>query len=291
MGIKFKCEHCHRTLNIKEHLAGMRGICPRCQGKIEIPLASTNSSMETPTDATASVMVRTARQEEAGPNAQTGPQEQTGADAVAGLDPIAEAPDLNWYVAPSGSMTKYGPAPGELMRSWLREGRVSGDSLVWREGWPQWRTASHAFPDLTAARVESAQPDEASEFSPASSLGQRDGINASFGKESGSGHASRAPDGVDRDEADPFSPDILEGAPEIVARGEAATTTRDDDAGFEAIAVMDYEPTSAGPSTRSATIVSGRKPAANQAAIIAVLFVAVAGLISVLVYLLAFRLH
>ena len=25
------------------------------------------------------------------------------------------------------------------MRSWLREGRVTGDTLVWRAGWPEWR--------------------------------------------------------------------------------------------------------------------------------------------------------
>ncbi len=37
------------------------------------------------------------------------------------------------------------------MRKWMGEGRVSPDSLVWREGWQDWRTAADAFPTLGAA--------------------------------------------------------------------------------------------------------------------------------------------
>lgn len=37
MGIRFNCPACDRALNIKEELAGKRGICPYCKGKIEIP--------------------------------------------------------------------------------------------------------------------------------------------------------------------------------------------------------------------------------------------------------------
>jgi hypothetical protein len=34
------------------------------------------------------------------------------------------------------------------MRKWVAEGRVSGDSLVWREGFPEWKTAGQLFPSL-----------------------------------------------------------------------------------------------------------------------------------------------
>jgi hypothetical protein len=34
------------------------------------------------------------------------------------------------------------------MRKWLGEGRVSGDSLVWRDGWPEWKNAAQVFPSL-----------------------------------------------------------------------------------------------------------------------------------------------
>ena len=37
------------------------------------------------------------------------------------------------------------------MRRWLAEGRVSGDSLVWREGWADWKNAGQLFPHLAAA--------------------------------------------------------------------------------------------------------------------------------------------
>jgi hypothetical protein len=38
------------------------------------------------------------------------------------------------------------------MRRWLGEGRVSADALVWREGWPDWKTAGPVFPSLEATR-------------------------------------------------------------------------------------------------------------------------------------------
>jgi len=66
------------------------------------------------------------------------------------LDPIDEAPQAIWYVRPP-SGGQYGPARGDVMRKWMSEGRVSPDSLVWREGWQDWRTAADAFPSLGAA--------------------------------------------------------------------------------------------------------------------------------------------
>jgi hypothetical protein len=47
---------------------------------------------------------------------------------------------------PSGG--QFGPADGAVMRRWLGEGRVSADALVWREGWPDWKTAGPVFPSL-----------------------------------------------------------------------------------------------------------------------------------------------
>jgi hypothetical protein len=67
-------------------------------------------------------------------------------------DPISEAPDAVWYVRPP-SGGQYGPARGEIMRKWLAEGRVSSDSLVWRDGWAEWRDAGPLFPALAAGGV------------------------------------------------------------------------------------------------------------------------------------------
>jgi len=66
-----------------------------------------------------------------------------------GVDPIAEAPLAAWYVRPPAG-GQYGPARGDVMRKWIGEGRVSSDSLVWREGWSDWRNAGVLFPSLGA---------------------------------------------------------------------------------------------------------------------------------------------
>ncbi len=67
-------------------------------------------------------------------------------------DPISEAPDMIWYVRPP-SGGQFGPAAGELMRTWLSEGRVSADSLVWREGWRDWQEAGKVFPKLRSNQI------------------------------------------------------------------------------------------------------------------------------------------
>lgn len=67
--------------------------------------------------------------------------------APAGADPIAEAPQAMWYVRPPTG-GQFGPAAGEILRRWIGEGRVSADSMVWREGWAEWRQAGQALPQL-----------------------------------------------------------------------------------------------------------------------------------------------
>jgi hypothetical protein len=66
---------------------------------------------------------------------------------ASGSDPIGEAPSALWYVRPP-SGGQYGPAAGDLLRGWISEGRVTGDSFVWREGWRQWELAEQVFPQL-----------------------------------------------------------------------------------------------------------------------------------------------
>ena len=56
------------------------------------------------------------------------------------------------YSLPARSR-KYGPAPGDMMRTWLSEGRISAESLVWREGWSVWRPAISVFPQLSSLSV------------------------------------------------------------------------------------------------------------------------------------------
>jgi len=62
-------------------------------------------------------------------------------------DPFLTAGDVVWYVRPP-SGGQYGPATVNIMRQWLVEGRISTDTLVWREGWRDWQLASVVFPQL-----------------------------------------------------------------------------------------------------------------------------------------------
>jgi hypothetical protein len=62
-------------------------------------------------------------------------------------DPLAEAPEASWYVRPP-SGGQYGPAKPHTMREWMAQGRITADSLVWREGWPDWKLAGATFPSL-----------------------------------------------------------------------------------------------------------------------------------------------
>ncbi len=67
---------------------------------------------------------------------------------------IQEAPGATWYVRPP-SGGQYGPAKGDTLQMWLRESRISRDSLVWREGWPEWIVAAQAFEDYFGPTTQS----------------------------------------------------------------------------------------------------------------------------------------
>lgn len=71
-----------------------------------------------------------------------------GPDSQLGV--LDEAPELVWYVRLKAG-DQFGPANGPTMNEWLGQGRVPGDSLVWREGWAEWRRANEVFPDRFGA--------------------------------------------------------------------------------------------------------------------------------------------
>ncbi|MBN2579444.1 MAG: DUF4339 domain-containing protein [Pirellulales bacterium] len=179
MGIRFFCPNGHK-LNVKEFQAGMRGVCPHCGAKFIIPAQSTRTSSkeknqlrqdETIQGGTVTLSPPSLGQGEAAPpgnpspavesSSLVSPQAQavaapdeyplaaTSDSAVAG-DAIAAAGNVVWYVRPP-SGGQYGPASGEVLRSWLNEGRISGDTLVWRQGWSDWQEAQLLFPELRQA--------------------------------------------------------------------------------------------------------------------------------------------
>lgn len=75
-------------------------------------------------------------------------------------DPIAEAPAAVWYVRPAAG-GQFGPAAGDVMRQWLSQRRVGADSMVWREGWADWKRADGVFPLLFASTAEAGDAESA----------------------------------------------------------------------------------------------------------------------------------
>ena len=181
MGIKFPCAHCGQRLNIKSDLAGKRGICPHCHAKIDIPTESVprvkspttwakapthvspggaakdpgieDSDESTFGPSTMRVIPSVAAAVEVATEGSTtsAAKSEPTVPASKFADPIEEAPKLRWYVMPEGATQQYGPAPGDVMRGWLADGRVGVDSLVWREDWPDWLEAAKVFPQLVKA--------------------------------------------------------------------------------------------------------------------------------------------
>ena len=179
MGIRITCPNCNRQLNVKSFLAGRRGVCPDCKTKFDIPAGNGQKVTLIVEESESTVAVRKAEmalrhEAEQPPNlaaiamqplpeplspaaaaarlavAEPAPQNIAPAVPVAPLpaavpiasrpDPIAEAPHASWHLcSPTGS--RYGPVVGEILRQWIAERRVTPDTLLWREGWPDWQRA------------------------------------------------------------------------------------------------------------------------------------------------------
>jgi hypothetical protein len=178
MGIRFSCSHCGHELNVKSHLAGKRARCPKCDGRLTIPTElqdrqSSTTNQAQGIDAVVVPAINTAATQSSKssglptparpsnaaqiqipelPNNPTTTSSfslshpnQTGAAVHANaFDALDEIPEAVWYVRPP-SGGQFGPASRDLMKRWLSEERVTADSHVWREGWPDWKSAADVF--------------------------------------------------------------------------------------------------------------------------------------------------
>lgn len=157
MGIRFQCPDCGAKLNVKSELAGKRGVCPKCHAKIQIPAESVDAG---PADAPTSAPIAP----EPLPQIRTQPAPTPVSTApaptpapTAPVQPTAAAAASRWFVRPP-SGGQFGPAAEAVLRQWIGEGRITPDTLVWREGDPEWLKASAAFPELTAAPTPPSTP-------------------------------------------------------------------------------------------------------------------------------------
>lgn len=170
MGIRFFCPNGHK-LNVKSHLAGKVGYCPHCDVRLEIPVQSTRMSsklgggpitdephattqtkvpvvsenyvfddadivniLEEPHELLADIVLPV-------PRTQKGGSKKVSTS----LPPCLAEEGIEWFVQiPGGG--QYGPKSGETLFSWICEKRISGDMLLWHEGWKDWQEARKVIP-------------------------------------------------------------------------------------------------------------------------------------------------
>ena len=165
MGIHFACHVCAKQLNIKQDLAGKRGICPACSSKFRIPANDAVTSLPIddsdarrsshrqgqPVGSMATNQTLASKPAESPTKEATShsPTKQALAKPAVEFDLLTDDPDATWYVRPP-SGGQYGPANSDVLRSWIDEGRVASTSLLWRDGWPNWRSADEALPGLAS---------------------------------------------------------------------------------------------------------------------------------------------
>ncbi len=141
MGIRFQCHHCHNRLHVKDFQAGRRSRCPECRSPFRIPLVSQAFSDPAEKRTLAGTMkgqqltsrLRSAQREL--PENHEGPRSRWQA---------LDSPGVKWMVKPP-SGGEYGPADSQLIRQWIREERVSRESLVRQTDWSDWLRADSVF--------------------------------------------------------------------------------------------------------------------------------------------------
>ena len=168
MGIRFACHACQKSLNIKSEFAGKRGVCPDCGTRFRIP--SDNAAVSSPVLEAISSQANSTVSQPPGskllgsqPNhralkvASSGPATATISDGNREIPSLLSDPTAVWYVRPP-SGGQYGPATGDILRGWIAEARVTPTSLIWRDGWAQWRSASEALSEFGAAPAPVLSP-------------------------------------------------------------------------------------------------------------------------------------
>ena len=173
MGIRFICPNCQRRLNVKSFLAGKKGLCPKCGGKIRIPTES-QLPQQPKTAAVGGAAARSDQREDPATGksgAGTGLERDSDWYPFDVVQQAASAPPAErrasaravsedeavWYVSPPGG-GQFGPASRKTVEQWIAEGRVTAETLVWREGWEEWQMAGRHFVQLQLEeRIEMPQ--------------------------------------------------------------------------------------------------------------------------------------
>ena len=161
MGIRVVCPNGHR-LHLKSFLAGRKGVCPDCAARFRIP----EQSSDLPQPELEAKNEPSEYREPAGHVAEhfnlfTQPSFSQS------LSSSNESDQEIWYVHAEDGQ-QYGPANNATFEGWVTEGRVTEDCLIWRDGWPEWRSGSTVLQQLIADNTISEPTSVASQDSLAS---------------------------------------------------------------------------------------------------------------------------
>ncbi len=153
MGIHFVCHLCSYGLHVKDFQAGKRGKCPNCQGSFRIPTSDASYSFAIDDGLGNSAVAQSEPGNLSYPASVVTPTPDLNdlpnpiSKSVPLPAALAFAPDVKWFVRPPNG-GQFGPAPSQLLVSWIAESRVTGDSFLWRDGLAQWQLASELLPEL-----------------------------------------------------------------------------------------------------------------------------------------------
>lgn len=170
MGIRFACHHCNFSLHVKDFQGGKRGRCPECKGQFRIPNQDAAYSAELEesgnknfdlseagaisyeSDALQSPSLeKTVALKNAVPNrnsilpSTTVPVPHNEMPRMPQI--LADSMGAKWFVRPPTG-GQFGPATSPLLLDWIKERRVTSDSLLWKEGTTDWELASQLLPEL-----------------------------------------------------------------------------------------------------------------------------------------------
>ncbi len=204
MGVRFACHGCGKGLNIKTDLAGKRGKCPHCGLRFRIPHEDQalsiplDDQLQAAPDAPAQHSSQQHLSEQPlsepaanEPAANEPAANEPAADESAEFNPLEEA-DVVWYVRPPTG-GRYGPATGPTVIGWIDEGRVTSDTLLWRDGWPQWRECKEVIPGLLAASPAAPAPTAVKTAPATHPFGQPGQLESGVGGEAGGQYAPSQP--------------------------------------------------------------------------------------------------
>lgn len=154
MGIRFNCDHCDKTLNVREEFAGRPGACPYCRGEVLVPqqggglsetsrTAAQKTSVHGLKPSTSSIVLGHSSSNSPAPMTEAA-QSETAVTPDELERVLRERADAVWFVRPP-SGGQFGPASNELLRHWFAEGRIGDGCLVWRSDWKDWLPAQRVF--------------------------------------------------------------------------------------------------------------------------------------------------